>query len=88
MPWDFPSGPGLRIFLPMQGTGLQSCFGKIPHAVGQPSPCATITEPMCLEPMLCNKRSPPQWEAQALQLDKAQAQQQRARAPKNTQINE
>ena len=31
--------------------------GKIPHAVEQLSPCATTTEPTCLEPVLHNKRS-------------------------------
>ena len=55
----FPSGPlvknppadtGDMGLIPDQGT-------KIPHASGQLSPCTTTTEPMYLEPVLCNKRS-------------------------------
>ena len=32
-------------------------FRKIPHAAEQLNPCATNTEPACLEPVLCSKRS-------------------------------
>ena len=48
--WDFPGGPGVKNppynagdsgLIPGQGT-------KIPHAVGQLSPCATTTELVCL----------------------------------------
>ena len=46
-----------RICLPMQGTWVQSLAQKIPHAMGQLSPCATTTEPVSLEPALCNVRS-------------------------------
>ena len=42
----------LRICLPMQGTQVQSLVGKISHALGQLSLCATTTEPI-----LCNYRS-------------------------------
>ena len=47
----------LRICLPMQGTRVEALSGKIPHAAEQLSPCATTAEPVCLEPMLHNKRS-------------------------------
>ena len=59
----------LRIRLPMQGTRVQACPRKIPHAAEQLIPCArttkpmlwspqaTTTEPTCLEPVLHNKRS-------------------------------
>ena len=62
----------LRICLPMKGIQVRSLIcmwpGKIPHAAGQPSPCATSTKACtlqspcattteALEPMLCNKRS-------------------------------
>ena len=47
----------LRICLPMQGGhGFKPWSGKIPHAAEQLGPWATITEPACLEPVLCNKR--------------------------------
>ena len=35
----------LRMHLPMQGQGFDPWSGKIPHAAGQLSPCATNTEP-------------------------------------------
>ena len=47
----------LRIHLPVQGTRVWSLARKIPRATEQLSPCATTTEPVHLEPMLCNKRS-------------------------------
>ena len=47
--------PWLRTCLPMQGTQVRSM--KFLHAVRQLAPCAATTEPMCLEPMLCNKKS-------------------------------
>ena len=37
--------------------GFEPWSRKIPHVVEQLNPCATTTEPACLEPMLCNKRS-------------------------------
>ena len=46
----------LRICLPMQGTRVRAWSGKIPHAAEQLGPCATATEPACLEPVLRNKR--------------------------------
>ena len=46
----------LRICLPMQGTRFKPWSGKIPHAVEQLGPWATITEPARLEPVLRNKR--------------------------------
>ena len=39
-----------------RGHGFEPWSGKIPHAVEQLSPCATTTEPACLEPVLRNKR--------------------------------
>ena len=39
-----------------RGHGFEPWSGKIPHAVEQLSPCATITEPARLEPVLRNKR--------------------------------
>ena len=50
----------------MQGTQVRSLVREDPHAVEQLSPCATTTEPVRLEPMLCNEK-PPQWEARAQQ---------------------
>ena len=62
----------LRTHLPMQGHMFEPWSWKIPHAAEQLSPCATTTEPVhhtyrgcapqlpkpvCLEPMLRNKRS-------------------------------
>ena len=46
----------LRIYLPMQGTQVRAWSGKIPRAVEQLGPWATITEPARLEPVLHNKR--------------------------------
>ena len=40
-----------------RGHRFNSRSGRIPHAKGQLSLCATITEHTCLELMLCNKRS-------------------------------
>ena len=39
-----------------RGHGFEPWSGKIPHAVEQLGPWATITEPARLEPVLCNKR--------------------------------
>ena len=39
-----------------RGHGFKPWFGKIPHAVEQLGPWATITEPARLEPVLRNKR--------------------------------
>ena len=36
--------------------GFEPSSGKIPHAVEQVGPWATIAEPARLEPVLCNKR--------------------------------
>ena len=36
--------------------GFEPWSGKIPHAAEQLGPCATTTEPACLEPVLLNKR--------------------------------
>ena len=55
-------------------------WGNQAHVPQLLSPCARAHA--------VQQEKPPQREARALQLDKAQAQQQRARAPKNTQINE
>ena len=48
----------LRICLLMQGdTGLILDLEQFPPAEGQLSSGAAVTEPVCLEPVLCNKRS-------------------------------
>ena len=39
-----------------RGHGFEPWSGKVPHAVEQMGPWATITEPACLEPVLRNKR--------------------------------
>ena len=39
-----------------RGHGFEPWSGKIPHAVEQLGPWATTTEPVCLEPVLRNKR--------------------------------
>ena len=39
-----------------RGHGFKPQSGKIPHAAEQLGPWATITEPVRLEPVLCNKR--------------------------------
>jgi len=42
----------------MQGdTGLILDLEQFPHAEGQLSSCPTVTELVCLEPVLYNKRS-------------------------------
>lgn len=40
----------LRICLAVQGHPFHPWSGKVPHAPGWLSPCATTTEPMCLSP--------------------------------------
>ena len=47
----------LRICLPMQRIQFFPCSGKITCADGQLSPCATMTDPHTLEPVLFNKKS-------------------------------
>ena len=39
-----------------RGHGFKPWSGKIPHAAEQLGPWATITEPVRLEPVLCNKK--------------------------------
>ena len=39
-----------------RGHGFEPWSGKIPHAAEQLGPWATTTEPVRLEPLLCNKR--------------------------------
>ena len=57
----------LKIGLPWWRSGWESAYqcrehgfepwsGKIPHAAEQLGPWATITEPACLESVLCNRR--------------------------------
>ena len=45
-----------RICLPMQGTRVRALVWEDPHAVERLGPCATVTEPARLEPVLRNKR--------------------------------
>ena len=40
-----------------RGHRFDSWSRKIPHAMGQLNPCATTTEPVCLPPVLHDKRS-------------------------------
>ena len=40
-----------------RGQGFDPWSRKIPHAGGHLSPCTKTTEPMHLDPVLCNKRS-------------------------------
>ena len=40
-----------------RGPGFDPWSGKIPHGAGQLSLCATTTEPLCLEPVVRNKRN-------------------------------
>ena len=42
--------------LSLQGHGFNPWSRKIPHDMKQLSLCASTTEPMCLELMLCNKK--------------------------------
>ena len=49
--------PWIRIRLPTQGCGFNPWSGKIPHSLEQLNPHTTTTEPVHLEPVLCNKRS-------------------------------
>ena len=39
-----------------RGRGFEPWSGKIPHAAERRGPWATVAEPACLEPVLCNKR--------------------------------
>ena len=55
---DFPGSPVVKNLSAKAGDiGLISGPGRFPYATGQRSPCASTTEPVCLEPMLQNKRS-------------------------------
>ena len=55
--WGFPGGAVVESLPANAGdTGSSPGPWKIPHAAEQVSPCATTTEPACLEPMLCNGR--------------------------------
>ena len=68
---DFPGGVVVKNSSTCQcrGHGFEPWSGKIPHATEQLNPCATTTEPavesaratttdpVCLEPVLRNKRS-------------------------------
>ena len=83
----------IRIILPMHGTQIWShpWSGKIPHALGQQNLCATTTEPIHLERVLHERRSPcsekPVYHNEeypcSLQLEKARVHQQRPRPAKD-----
>ena len=45
-----------RICLPMQGTQVRSLVQEDSTFCGQLNPMARTTEPMCLKPVLCNRR--------------------------------
>ena len=53
---DFPAGAMVKN-PPFREQGFDPWSGKIPLATGQRSPCATTTDRMCLEPVLCKRRS-------------------------------
>ena len=75
----------------MQGTMVPSLSGRIPHASGQLSSCATTTEPkhpkaqelQLLSPNAATIEGKPQWDAHTPQLEKASAKQQRLSPAKN-----
>ena len=54
LPWWF-SGKGSTC--QYRRHGFDPWLGKIPYATEQLSQCVTTTEPVCLEPVLYNKRS-------------------------------
>ena len=60
---DFPGSLGLGISLPTRRHRFNPWFGKIPHAPGQLSLCATMTEPVRALP----QEKPPHREALTLQ---------------------
>ena len=76
IPW-WPSGWGSAC--QRRAHGFDPCIWLIPHATEQQSPRATIAAPTrhnnrsphALEPVLCNRRSHQQWEAQELQLQRS-----------------
>ena len=81
---DFPGGPVVENPPANAGdTGLILHLGRSHKPWGN-SPCAATTEPMCLEPVLCNEK-PPRCKAQPLQLEKAHEQQRRPSAAKYKQ---
>ena len=54
---DFPSGPVVTTpCFQHRGHRFDSWSRKSPHTTGRLSPCITITEPECLEPVFPNKR--------------------------------
>ena len=46
---------GLEFACQCRGHGFGHWSGKIPHTLEQLNLCSTITEPACLEPVLCKK---------------------------------
>ena len=83
----------LRTYLPMQGTWVWSCSGKIPHAVKQLCPCATAAEPVLQSPQAtttesawynyCGLCSATKSSPCSLQLEKAHTKQQRSNTAQN-----
>ena len=59
----------LTIRLPIQGTRIWSLVGEDPSAVGQLSQCVTATEANAPRAHALQQEKPPQWEAQATQLE-------------------
>ena len=56
-PWGLPWWrSGWESACQCRGHGFEPWSGKIPHATEQLGPCAAITEPVRLEPVLHNKR--------------------------------
>ena len=54
LPWW---ASGKECALKCRGHRFDPWSRKVPYAMGQLSPCITATESICLECMLCNKRS-------------------------------
>ena len=72
LPWW---SSGKEYALKCRGHRFDPWSRKVPHAMGQLSPCVTITESICLQSMLCNKKRAhtPQLESSfhLLQLEKS-----------------
>ena len=73
--WDFPGGAVVKN--PPANAGDMCSIpgpGRSHMATEQLSPCATTTEAHAPRAHALQREKPPQWEARALQLEKARAQ--------------
>ena len=81
MIWGFPQVvQRLRITCQCRGHRFSPWSKKIPHAMGQPSPCAPTTEHMCRRARALEREKPVQREAHAPQPEHSPHQTQRERA--------